>query len=59
MLPASINSSQLIESTNFLNTQIFGQTFSLFRSKLGKLKNDIRNELAVLSGDLAKRGLVF
>ncbi|AGA65189.1 Heat-inducible transcription repressor HrcA [Liberibacter crescens BT-1] len=56
-LPTGITSSQLIEAANFLNAQIVGQTFSAFRFKLEKLKDEVRRELDTLSHDLVERGL--
>jgi heat-inducible transcriptional repressor len=58
-LPAGITASQLTEAANFLNAHLSGQTLHEVRSQLVQLKEQVAQELDVLSQDLVARGLAI
>lgn len=58
-LPAGITASQLTEAANFLNAHLNGQTLNEARSQLQQLKEQVAQELDVLSQELVARGLAI
>lgn len=56
-LPAGTTSSQLTAASNFLNAHLNGQTLPELKTILIRLKDEVRQELDLLSQDLIGRGL--
>lgn len=56
-LPAGTTNSQLTEAANFLNAHLAGNTILEARTKLERLRQNVRHELDQLSQDLVERGL--
>lgn len=56
-LPAGTTNSQLSEASNFLNAHLAGNTIYEARTKLERLRQQVRGELDALSQDLVERGL--
>ena len=56
-LPAGVTASQLTAAANFLNAHLSGLTLGEARSRIEKLKEEIRTELDLLSRDMVERGL--
>ena len=58
-LPPGVTVSQLHEASNFLNTQIRGQTLGEARSNIARLREETRIALDALSQELVERGLAI
>jgi heat-inducible transcriptional repressor len=58
-LPAGTTASQLQEASNFLNAHIHGRTLAEAKTAIGKLKDETRTALDMLSQELVQKGLAI